>query len=296
MDDKFGCKKLHFFCCKKCDFNTSQKWRYDRHISTDKHKKQGMDDATDDTKVAKSCNPYFCKCGKDYKHRQGLWKHQQKCTTNTKMDKNETDKEQIIMTLIQQNYQIIKETNEFKNIMLEVIKNGTNNVTHTNSHNNSFNLNFFLNETCKNAMNITEFIDSLHLQIGDLEKVGELGYVDGISNIIINNLNALDVTERPIHCTDKKRETMYVKDENKWEKEDEQKIKMHRMVRKIANKNINLISTFQELHPEYKKISSKYSDQYNKIIIESMGGKGENEYDKEEKIIKKVAREVVIDK
>jgi hypothetical protein len=302
MDYKFGCKKLQYFYCKNCDFTTSQKWRYDRHLSTDKHKKEEMDDAMDDKKVAKSCNPYFCKCGKDYKHRQGLWKHQQKCkignfvNENEKMCKNETDKEQIIMTLIQQNYELIKETNEFKNIMLEVIKNGTNNITHTNSHNNSFNLNFFLNETCKNAMNITDFIDSLHLQIGDLEGVGELGYVDGISNIIINNLNALDVTERPIHCTDKKRETMYVKDEDKWEKEDEQKIKMHRMVRKIANKNINLIPEFQELHPEYKKISSKYSDQYNKIIIESMGGKGENEYDKEEKIIKKVAREVVIDK
>jgi vacuolar-type H+-ATPase subunit F/Vma7 len=145
-------------------------------------------------------------------------------------------------------------------------------------------------------MNITDFLNSLHLQITDLEKVGELGYIEGISSIIIKNLNALDVSERPIHCTDKKRETMYIKDEDKWEKEDEQKVKMHKMVKKVANKNIHLITAFQEMHPEYKKITSKYADQYNKIIIESMGGKGDNEYEKEEKIIKKIAKEVFIDK
>jgi len=145
-------------------------------------------------------------------------------------------------------------------------------------------------------MNITEFVDSLQLQLSDLERVGDVGYIEGISNIIIKNLNAMDVTERPIHCTDKKRETMYIKDEDKWEKEDEKHVKMHKMVRKVANKNINLISEFQQLHPDWKKCSSKYSDQFNKIVIESMGGKGDNDYEKEEKIIKKIAKEVFVDK
>ena len=193
----------------------------------------------------------------------------------------------------------MKESNELKNLVLEVLKNGvsnTNNISNTNCHNKTFNLNLFLNETCKDAMNITEFVDSLQLQLSDLEKVGELGYIEGISNIIIQNLNALDVTQRPIHCTDKKRETMYIKDEDKWEKENENKIKMHKMVRKVANKNINLITEFRQKYPDYKKTTSRVSDQFNKIIIESMGGSGDNDFEKEEKIIKKIAKEVFIDK
>jgi hypothetical protein len=260
---------------------------------------------------AKSCGPYLCKCGKEYKYRQGIWKHQQKCKgiisneeSNQTITINDIDKEQLILMLIKQNSELIKETSEFKNfmmdqqnVMLEVIKNGTHNITtNTNSHNKSFNLQFFLNETCKDAMNITEFVDSIKLQLSDLEKVGELGYIEGISNIIIKNLNALDVTLRPVHCTDKKRETMYIKDEDKWEKEDEKKIKLHKMIKKVSHKNINLISEFKELYPDWKKSTSKVTDKFNKIIIESMGGDGDNDFEKEEKIIKKVAKEVMIDK
>jgi hypothetical protein len=189
---------------------------------------------------------------------------------------------------------------EQQNMMMKVIENGTNNTTnitntHTNSHNKAFNLNFFLNETCKDAMNITDFVDSIKLQLADLEGVGELGYVEGISNIIIKNLKGLDVTQRPVHCTDKKRETMYIKDEDKWEK-DEEKKKLHKVVRKITCKNQNLIPTFKEKHPDCNTYHSKFSDQYNKIIIESMGGKGDNDYEKEEKIIKNISKQVFIDK
>jgi hypothetical protein len=134
------------------------------------------------------------------------------------------------------------------------------------------------------------------LQLSDLINVGESGYIEGISNIIVKNLNALDVTARPIHCMDKKRETMYIKDEDKWEKDDANKAKMHKMVRKVANKNINLIQDYRDKYPDCMKSTSKYSDQFNKIIIESMGGSGDNDFEKEEKIIKKVAKEVVIDK
>jgi len=193
----------------------------------------------------------------------------------------------------------MKENSEFKNLILEALKNGSinnsNNIINNNSNNKSFNLQFFLNETCKDAMNITEFVNSIQLQLSDLEKVGELGYIEGISNIIVKNLNALDITLRPVHCTDKKRETMYIKDEDKWEKEDETKTKLHKMIRKVANKNIGLISEFKELYPDWKKSTSKVSDQFNKIIIESMGGPGDNDFEKEEKIIKKVAKEVLID-
>ena len=194
----------------------------------------------------------------------------------------------------------MKENKEIKEMILEIVKNGTHNnshntTNHTNSHNKAFNLQFFLNETCKDAMNIMDFVDSIKLQLTDLERVGELGYVEGISNIIVKNLKELDVTQRPVHCTDKKRETMYVKDENKWEK-DEEKLKLHKVVRKVTCKNQNLIPKFKESHPDCGKYNSKFSDQYNKIIVESMGGTGDNDYEKEEKIIKNISKQVCIDK
>jgi len=245
--------------------------------------------------VKVSKNHKCLNCNKTYKDRAGLWRHKQKCNlkqTNTEekdiKNNGPTDKELVMM--------LIKENSELKNLMMKVIENGTNNTTNNNCNNKSFNLNVFLNETCKNAMNLTDFVNSLQLQLSDLEKVGEVGYIEGISNIIVKSLNALDVTERPIHCTDKKRETMYVKDEDKWEKETEKKEKLHKMIKKVSNKNINLISEFRDKYPDYKKCNTKVSDQFNKIIIESMGGHGDNVYEKEEKIIKKIGKEVFIDK
>jgi hypothetical protein len=186
---------------------------------------------------------------------------------------------------------------EQQSMVMKVLENGTHNTTttHTNSHNKAFNLNFFLNETCKDAMNIMDFVESIQLQLSDLESVGEKGYVAGISDIIIKNLKDLDVTQRPVHCTDKKRETIYVKDDNKWEKDDEN-TKMHKMVRKVQDKNFRLIKKFKEKYPEYHKASSKQSDVYNNIIIESMGGRGDNDFEKEEKIIKRISKEVFVEK
>jgi hypothetical protein len=204
------------------------------------------------------------------------------------------------MTIEQQNMMkeqqnIIKEQ---QNMMMKVIENGTNNtnITHTNSHNKAFNLNFFLNETCKDAMNITDFVDSIKLQLSDLEKVGEVGYVEGISNIIIKNLNDLDETKRPLHCTDKKRETIYIKDQGQWEKEDDNKTKLKKSINKIANKNIKLITQFREKYPECRKSESKISDKYNKMIIEAMGGLGDNNVEKEEKIIRNITKATTINK
>jgi len=283
--------------CEKCNIKTNNKKDYDKHILTAKHKK-----LTEVNNLLTNCPtkiPFSCQiCKKEYKSRVGLWKHYKICKENCNLEKQTNDTEVLI-------HYLMKENSEFKQLlvdqnkhMLELAKNSSNyNINNNNnSHNKTFNLQFFLNETCKNAMNISEFIDSLQLQLSDLENVGEVGYIEGISNIIVKNLNALDVTLRPVHCTDKKRETMYIKDEDKWEKEDEKKAKLHKMVRKIANKNINLISEFKELYPDWKKSTSKVSDEFNKIIIESMGGPGDNDFEKEEKIIKKVAKEVLINK
>jgi hypothetical protein len=264
-------------------------------------------------KVPKSSETFSCNCGKEYKHRQGLWKHKKSCCVNsvlTELDGSEdnkikiynepTDKD-LIMMLIKENSELKTIMLEQQNMMMKVIENGTTNNSHntttnnTNSHNKAFNLQFFLNETCKDAMNIMDFVESIQLQLSDLEKVGELGYVEGISNIIVKNWKEMDVTQRPVHCTDKKRETIYIKDENKWEKDDE-KNKIRKMIKRVASKNQRLLLKFKELHPDCIKYHSKYSDQYNKLIVESMGGSGNNDLEKEDKIIRNIAKNVVVDK
>ena len=200
------------------------------------------------------------------------------------------------------NFNFNNVNNELRNMMKKVLENGTNNITtnntttNTNSHNKAFNLNFFLNETCKDAMNITDFVDSIKLQLSDLEGVGELGYIEGISNIIVKNLKALDIEKRPVHCTDKKREVLYIKDENKWEKEDDEKKKLRKAIKRVASKNQRLIPKFKEVHPDCIKAASKFSDQYNKMIIESMGGSGDNDLEKEDKIIRNILKATTITK
>jgi hypothetical protein len=287
-------KNEKIYCCNFCDFSTSKKTNYDLHLQTKKHISNSLATSSNikNDKSKFQCN----KCNKIYNDRTGLWRHKKLCNAdedNVLSDEpshtNELDELKGFM-----NY-LMKENSEMKGMMMEVIKNGTTQNSHntTNSHNKAFNLNFFLNETCKDAMNITEFVESIKLQLSDLEKVGELGYVEGISNIIVKNLKNLDVTQRPVHCTDKKRETMYIKDENTWEKDEEQK-KMHKLVRKVADKNARMLPKFKEAHPDCTKSASRYSDQYNKIIMEAMGGRGDNDFEKEEKIIKKVSKEVII--
>jgi len=192
---------------------------------------------------------------------------------------------------------LMKENSEMKHMMMEVIKNGTHNtINNNNSHNKSFNLQFFLNETCKDAMNIMDFVESIQLQLSDLERVGEVGFVDGISNIIVKNLKALDVTQRPVHCTDKKREVLYVKDEDKWEKQDEDNMKLRKVIKKVTDKNMRLIPKYREKYPDCNKSISRYSDQYNKIIVESMGGPGDNDHEKATKIIKNISKQVLVEK
>ena len=277
------------FVCKICDYSCIKKSDYDKHVLTAKHQNRTFLNK----KSPKLAEKFTCKlCSKTYNARNSLWYHEQKCKIE---DKNiDSDKELVML--------LLKENNEFKNIIVEALKNSPvnnhntiNNILNNNSNNKTFNLNVFLNETCKDAMNIMDFVDSIKLQLSDLERVGELGYIEGISSIIIKNLNAMDVTLRPVHCTDKKRETMYIKDQDKWEKEDISKTTLHKMVRKIANKNISLIKDYKARYPDCTKSSSKYSNKYNKIVIESMGCSGEtSEFEKEEKIIKRVAKEVVL--
>ena len=294
IDKNFYCETCDFKCCKTGDWN--------RHLLTAKHKKYVKGDVLV-TNGDANYIIYICDvCNKNYTSRNGLWKHKKKCQINNTTDLS--NKDELIMMLIKQNSELIKEQTDIKqmileqqNVVLEIAKNGTHNTTttHTNSHNKAFNLNFFLNETCKDAMNIMDFVDSIKLQLSDLENVGKLGYVEGISNIIVKNLKELDVTKRPVHCTDKKRETVYIKDADKWEK-DEDKTHMHKLIKRVASKNMKMFEKFREVHPDCLKYHSKFSDQYNKIVYESMGGKGDDDFEKHEKIIKNVLKEVIINK
>jgi hypothetical protein len=296
-------KKSHIFFCELCDYTTARQSQYSRHLTTDKHKINDLAMNSNDSAIIKSTN-YTCTiCNKKYKDNSGLWRHKKKCVNklSNKNDEFVIDKE-FVMMLIKQNSELqtqMKEqynyTNELQTQMMEVIKNGTHHTNNTNSHNKTFNMHFFLNETCKGAMNIMDFVNSIKVELSDLEKVGKIGYVEGISSIITNNLKALDITQRPIHCTDTKRETLYVKDENKWEKETEEKNKIRKAIKMVANKNIKMLPKFKEVHPDCIKSESKYSNQYNKLVIESFGGDGDD-VEKESKIIKNISSVTTIEK
>ena len=303
----FLCDNCKFTCVKKCD--------YDRHLITNKHKKKINND------FLVNCNDvkrtHECSCGKKYKHMSSLCKHKKECNTfinnednmisniNDNIDSNVISNNitefNILKTLL---VDVMKSNQELQKQVIDLCKNGTavtnnnnlNNIQHTNSHNKTFNLQFFLNETCKDAMNISEFIDNIKLQLSDLENIGKLGYVEGISNIIIKNLRALDIEKRPVHCSDIKREIMYVKDEDTWEKESDGKQKIKSVISSVVSKNLKLLPEFQKKYPQCMNSESQKSDEYNQIIMETMGG-GMDTLDKnKEKIIRKIAKEVTIDK
>jgi hypothetical protein len=254
--------------------------------------------------VPKNPQRFICDCGNNYKYYSGICRHKKVCKvielkekekekekSVIEKDKNIIEKDDLIIMLLKQNSEL-----------LEIVKNNSNPVTNNNTNTNfmnnnkTFNLQFFLNETCKDAMNIMDFVESIKLQLSDIEKVGEIGYVEGISNIITTKLKELDISQRPVHCTDKKRETMYIKDENKWEKDDDIKSKLKKVIKKVANKNIKLLPQFREKYPDYNNSDSKISDKYSKMVIEVMGGTGDNDIEKENKIIHNISKCTIIDK
>jgi hypothetical protein len=290
-------KKTEKYYCNYCDYGTSKKSSFSNHSLSTKHIKSIKMNALEtfgNENMPKLCSKkYTCeKCNKEFKNRSGLWKHNQKCNyiDSTKIIENEPSDKDLIMTLI-------KENAELKNMMIDVIKNGTNNTNiNNNSNNKTFNLQFFLNETCKDAMNIMDFVDSIKIQLCDIESIGELGFVNGMSKLIIKHLNALDENMRPVHCNDPKRDSLYVKDANVWEKEDSNNKKIKKAIKYISHKNICAIPEWKAKYPDCIYSDSKKSNQYNHIVVEAMGGPGDNDDEKAYKIVKKIAKEVIIDK
>ena len=282
------------YCCNLCHYTTSNLYDFNKHNNTIKHLSNNSQCLTIE-KSQKS--QHECSCGKVYKDNSGLWRHKKKCIAVTNDDsqgQTNEKKDEIINILL-------KENQDFKNLILEIIKkdtitNNNNNINNINSHNKSFNLNFFLKETCKDAMNIMDFVNSLKIELSDLENVGNVGYVNGISSIIVKNLNLLDETKRPVHCADTKREVMYVKDDNKWEKENENKSQMRKIIKHATHKNSKLLKEYKDKYPGCEKSESKYSYAYDKLIVETFGGKGDDEIGKENKIIRNIAKHVTISK
>ena len=286
--------------CIVCDYKCRKKYNWDKHLLTAKHVNTTLYDISGKYVAKKEEKNYTCdNCYKNYKHHSSLWNHKKKCNKieYDKVNNNDLQKQNI--ELQKQNIELQKQILEIcKNLQPSITNNvmNNNNTTTTNSNNKTFNLQFFLNETCKDAMNISEFIENISLQLSDLENIGKVGYVEGVSNIIIKNLNALEVTQRPMHCTDKKRETVYVKDADEWQKEEEDKKRIRQVISGVVSKNLGLLPEFQNKYPDYLKPDSRKSDEYNQIIMETMGGLPGNGDKNKEKIIRKIAKEVIVDK
>ena len=298
-------KKFH---CAACSVSCAKKTEWVRHINTRKHKinEIGENDNNFSTKNT-------CKCGKIYKERSGLWRHAKKCLhatitvsdialdtnyksipINTIINDNEEFKK-LILEVVKSNTELQKQNQELQMKMIEVCQNGNGNHNTSNSHNKTFNMNFFLNEQCKDAMNIMDFVDTFKLDFSDLDSVGKLGYVEGISNIIIKKLNEMDIYKRPIHCSDLKREITHVKDRGVWEKDNGNHDKIRRAIRHITKKNSDMLNPWIDAHPAAQASAHYLNDVYLNYVRQSMGGKGDLD-DNEAKIIRKISKVILIDK
>ena len=300
FSDKKTSKNIFKFYCKFCDFGCNKKGDWNRHIQRGKHVKLTQSDIM----VTEKTSIHTCdKCYKKYFSRNGLWKHKKKCIQNISEEKckEETTSDKELIQFL------MKESSEFKQLftslqeqskqVTELAKKvGNNNTSNIVNNNQQFNLNFYLNETCKNAMNIMDFVSSLQVGIKELEETGRLGYAEGISKIFIYGLKQMNVNDRPIHCSDVKRETLYIKDNNEWNKETNNKVILTNAIKHVAYKNMKNISEWAKIHPEYKDSKSKENDRYLKIVSESMPGSTEETNKNYTKIIKNIVKETVIDK
>jgi len=283
------------YICKDCDYTTSRKSQYDRHLSTRKHLMTTL-------RLPNSSLAFHCECGKEYSCRQNLRRHKQICVKTVRVndtpvqvhDKDST----LVIELLKQNKELHQMILGQNQKMIEIAGNvGNNNNNTINNTTNKFNLNVFLNETCKDAINLNDFIQSIELNPDDFIRTGEIGYVRGISDIMVERIRDMDPHTRPIHCTDLKRETVYVKDSDKWSKEDENKTHLRKAVKIVAGKNQAQVHTWIKQNPNYEILDTPECDKYFEYTKVSLGGCGKEEDTKfENKIMNNVLKETVIDK
>lgn len=289
------------YTCDFCQYSTKNLSDYNRHINSTKHKRN---EHVFQSETCLTVQQYKCDgCQRPYIARSGLWKHKKKCSMESEDDMSMS--KELISELIKNSAELRELLFEQQQMMKDITKQGqlvqastiNQNLIQSHSNNKSFNLNFYLNETCKNAMDIMEFVDSIELQLSDLELVGELGYADGISDILITRLIAIDSSLRPVHCSDSKREIIYIKNGNVWIKEADAKPLLIKAIKKLANENIKMISKWRAKYPDCTLASSKKNDAYLRIVSNSMCGIDEAETKRNiEKIVSNIAKKVVIDK
>jgi hypothetical protein len=291
MDAKSCEKDAKKYLCNCCDYFTSRKSSFDKHLLTAKHQHRTNSNKLEQINCGE--NSYVCKkCNKNYKVRNSLWYHEQKCNFEPYQESKTVDELKSISILV---IELIKSNQDLQKQMLDVCKTSSKNTVISNSNNKTFNLQVFLNEKCKDAMNLVDFVDSMTLELADLEDVGKLGYVEGISNIIIRKLNELDVYTRPIHCSDAKRDIMFVKDDNIWEKENSTYDKLRKAIKQVTYKNSSLLIPWSQKYPACLNNQHHLNDVYIQIMGQAMGGKDEF-VDSENKIMKKIAKAVLINK
>ena len=284
------------FFCEKCNYKCNKQSEYNKHLLTAKHEK-----LTNLTKKSpKISNPYMCcVCNKVYKSRMGLWQHKQKCTSTirVKSDDNALDVKNnpdMIDTMMQ----LIKQNQDFKELIIELSRKDTitnNTINNTTNNNQKFNLNFFLNNTCKDAMNMSEFIENIEVQFEDIENIGRDGYVTGMTNMIMSRIKNLEVTKRPMHCTDLKRETIYIKDNNVWEK-DNDNTKLHNMIQCIAHKNYAILPAWRDKNPDCLNSDTPKFDFCIKMMTNVLGDAGEGQVKLDNKVIRNIAKHINVDK
>jgi len=268
-------EKEKLYKCNFCNYRTIFKSNYIRHKLSEKHNERIVDDYK-----------FVCLCGKAYKGRDGLWRHQQKCSfisldgDEIYEDEDETQLQGLVKTLINQNTELqktlVEESKEFRDTIVTMQQQQVQQQpTIINTQNNTFNLQFFLNETCKDAMNLDDFVDSIQVTIEDLKILGKKGYVEGMSNLFIKNLEELDISQRPLHCSDEKRESIYIRDKKSWKKENDQKNHLTRIATDICRINtIALQNDYQKMYPHcLTDRKSKEHEEYGKIAYEAFGGK-----------------------
>ena len=281
MTDKNVAKVANIFECKICNYITSKKSNYNKHLLTAKHTNLHNTDKN----VAKVAT-FNCACGKSYKHRQSLYTHQSKCMfkDTESIDKNlsqNLSQEFVLDVIKKQQDQITELTNTIKEMAPLINSNTFNN-------NQKFNINVFLNEQCKNAINMSDFIKSLKVNLEELDVIKENGLAEGISKTIINNMSKLSIYERPLHCTDIKRETLYIKEHDNWSK-DNNKEKIKEAIKKTSSKNYNALQEWKESNPDYMNNEDK-TDYFTKTI--STLGKLDNNIDN--KVIKNICKETYV--
>ncbi len=310
------------FVCYSCDFITSDKWKYKRHCLTAKHKCQyspNIFSIEGEDEIQSQIEPkHLCICGKYYNHKQSLLRHKKVCEYKEEQEQKQEEQnsvvisqptslnETMIIEIMKQNYELNKQNHEFQKIIageIKDIKCSINNTTNNNNminnsfNTNRFNINFFLNETCKNALNLSDFIESIQVQLQDLENVEKVGYAEGISQIIINKLNELNVTDRPIHCTDARRDSLYIREGNVWTKEDGTNENLRNAIKIIGKKNMEKISEWKNKYPGCSSADSRYNDKYLRMISNAMSGSTKEEQQKNmNKIVKNIIKSVVVDK